>query len=135
MAYKRNPIYDVAYERYKEGLSLSEVAKEIGVTRQCVYKAFAKRNFILRAIPPQPEQWYDGKKFTLRNHGYFELTTGERTLMHRYIWEKEMGPIPKGWDVHHVNEDRTDNRVENFECLLKADHTRLHYLKKKHANS
>jgi hypothetical protein len=44
--------------------------------------------------------------------------------MHRYVWQKEKGPIPDGWDIHHINEVKGDNRIENLECLPKAEHTR-----------
>lgn len=33
-------------------------------------------------------------------------------------------------DVHHVNEVKTDNRIENLEVMLKADHTRYHILQR-----
>jgi uncharacterized protein YbdZ (MbtH family) len=89
-----------------------------------VYKAFKKRGFVLRGVNFQPFQVYDGKKFTLRNHGYYALTTDDRCLMHRYIWEAEIGKIPDGWDIHHKNEKKFDNEVSNLECLPKAEHTR-----------
>jgi hypothetical protein len=124
MGQKRNPIYDEAYSDYLAGMSLNQIALKLQVTRQCVFKAFKKRGFLLRGPNFQPEQFYDGKKFNLRNHGYYELTTGKRTLMHRYVWEKEKGEIPKGYDIHHINEIKSDNRIENLECLPKAEHTR-----------
>lgn len=31
-------------------------------------------------------------------------------------------------DVHHRNEDKTDNRIENLEVMLKGDHARYHNL-------
>lgn len=124
MGRKRNPIYDEAYDDYLSGLSLEQVAQKMSVTRQCVYKAFKKRGFQLRGPNFQPTQYYDGQKFSLRCHGYYELTTGDRTLMHRYVWQKEKGDIPEGWDIHHINERKDDNKVENLECLQKAEHTR-----------
>lgn len=33
-------------------------------------------------------------------------------------------------DVHHVNEIKTDNRLENLEVMLKSDHTRYHHLQR-----
>lgn len=126
MGQPKKEIYTLAYNLYLEGYSLSGVAKKIKVTRQCVFKAFMRRGYELRKINKRPEQWYDGKKFTLRNHGYFELTTSPRTLLHRYIWSKERGDIPDGWDIHHINNNKLDNRIDNYECLKKSEHTKLH---------
>lgn len=126
MGRKRNVVYDNAYVLYLSGLSLEQVSVEIGVTRQCVYKAFKKRGFTLRGPNFQPYQTYDGKKFALRPTGYYSLANGDRCLMHRYVWEKERGAIPAGWDIHHLNEVKSDNRIENLECLPKAEHTRLY---------
>jgi hypothetical protein len=124
MGQKRNVIYDEAYKVYLEGYSLNQVAQQLNVTRQCVFKAFKKRGFMLRGVNYQPKQVYDGKTFTLRNTGYFSLTTGNRTLMHRYVWEKEKGAIPDNYDIHHLNGIKSDNRIENLECLSKSEHTK-----------
>jgi hypothetical protein len=124
MGQKRNVIYDEAYKVYLEGYSLNQVAQQLNVTRQCVFKAFKKRGFMLRGVNYQPKQVYDGKTFTLRNTGYFSLTTGKRTLMHRYVWEKEKGAIPDNYDIHHLNGIKSDNRIENLECLSKSEHTK-----------
>jgi hypothetical protein len=124
MGQKRNVIYDEAYRVYLEGYSLNQVAQQLNVTRQCVFKAFKKRGFMLRGVNYQPKQVYDGKTFTLRNHGYFSSTTGKRTLMHRYVWEKEKGAIPDNYDIHHLNGIKSDNRIENLECLSKSEHTK-----------
>ena len=44
--------------------------------------------------------------------------------MHRYVWENEKGKIPEGWDIHHINNDKADNRISNLECLSKSEHTK-----------
>ena len=124
MGKKRNNIYTEAYSMYIDGLSLQQVANKLSVTRQCVYKAFKRRGYQLRGINFQPYKEYDGKKFTLRNHGYYALTTDDRCLMHRYVWQKEKGVIPIGYDIHHINEIKSDNRIENLECLSKSEHTK-----------
>jgi len=124
MGRKRNENYDKAYALYLQGFSLEQVAKSMGVTRQCVYKAFKKRGLDLRGPNFRPFQEYDGLKFTLKNTGYYALTTNNRCLMHRYVWEKQNGKIPLGWDIHHINGVKSDNRIENLECLPKSEHTR-----------
>ena len=117
-------VYDDAYELYLTGLSLAQVGATIGVTRQSVFKAFKKRGFSLRGVNFQPSQYFNGKKFTLRNHGYYALTTDDRCLMHRYVWEFHNGKIPIGYDIHHIDNNKAHNEIINFECLPKAEHTR-----------
>jgi len=46
--------------------------------------------------------------------------------LHRKIYETHVGPIPKGFDVHHVDEDTSNNRLSNFELLTRSDHTSHH---------
>ena len=120
-----NKKYSDAYSLYLNGLSLSQVASEINVTRQCLYDAFKLRNYKMRSVKLRPVQFYNGLKFSLRPSGYFALTSNNRMLMHRFVWESVNGSIPKGYDIHHINEDKTDNRIENLECLPKGIHTSL----------
>jgi hypothetical protein len=113
------------YEAYKTGLSLAEVGKMYGISRQSVYEGFSRRGYILRAVNQRPFQILDGIKFTVRKQGYYGATTGNRKLMHRYVWEKHNGPIPEGYEVHHIDHDRANNDISNLEIYTKSDHARL----------
>jgi hypothetical protein len=64
---------------------------------------------------------------TRNGGGYFQTSVeGVTTPIHRIVWEHYHGPIPQGWDVHHRNEDRTDNAPDNLELLKRVDHVREH---------
>ena len=53
------------------------------------------------------------RNFEKYNPEFFELIDGKRVLKPDY-------------DVHHINEIITDNRVENLKVLLRSEHTALH---------
>lgn len=64
-------------------------------------------------------------------HGYVRVKTaaGQRRwpYEHHVVWEAANGPIPRGCELHHVNRDRTDNRLENLElCTSKSTHMQRH---------
>ena len=42
--------------------------------------------------------------------------------VHRAVWEAWRGPIPEGWQVHHLNGKTTDNRLENLIALSPERH-------------
>lgn len=65
-------------------------------------------------------------------------------MKHRLVIERNFEKFPQelfenigGWtvlkdcyDVHHINEDRTDNRLENLEVLTRGEHTTIHNFEK-----
>lgn len=127
MAWPVNENAEKMYRLYLSGASLATVAKVYGCTRQSVYGLFKYRGWETRGRRPHlPYVLYGGHKYTLRNNGYYGRTSGKRTLLHRDVWESEVGPIPEGYDIHHKDEDRTNNSIENLECLPKSEHTRLY---------
>lgn len=118
----KNELYSEMYEKYKEGLSLSEVGKIYGVTRQSVYSGFKIRGYELRKKKLLSYKKFNNKKFTLSNTGYLRQTDEDRELMHRYVWRFYNGEIPKGFDIHHKNRDKMDNNIENLELISHSEH-------------
>lgn len=115
------------YALYETGMSLADVAVEFGITRQSVHDTLRRRGYALRPRPAElPAIHFNGRKYTMRNTGYYGATEGDRGLLHRHMWEAANGPIPDGWDIHHIDENKTNNTLSNFESLPKSEHTRLY---------
>ncbi len=125
-AHRKNDVANACIELYLDGYSLAEIAVVAGVTRQSMHKMLARRNAPMRHAVPRPEVFWQGDKYTLRNHGYYAKTTDGRQLLHRAMWEAEYGLIAPGYDIHHIDEDKTNNVLTNFDIHTKSEHGRRH---------
>lgn len=58
--------------------------------------------------------------FLVRNYVCINLWRNRRfkqVKVHRIVYEAFIGPIPKGMQVNHINENKTDNRPENLNLM------------------
>lgn len=72
----------------------------------------------------------DGCKFRKdRKTGYYLSTKkigNSRPRLHRYIWEKYNGNVPKGYEIHHIDSDKDNNEIENLIAMSKKEHLTYH---------
>ncbi|MBO1063326.1 HNH endonuclease [Dolichospermum flos-aquae UHCC 0037] len=115
------------WELYQQGLSLQEVAEKCNSTRTSVHNLLKSHGYKLRTQKRLPSVMFNGEKYTLKTHGYYIKTTQPRSLLHRDIWEYHNDKIPCGFDVHHINHDKLDNRIENLQIMTCEEHTKHHH--------
>ena len=69
---------------------------------------------------------YNGLRFCRDNKTGYYLNSTIRKRLHRYVWECEVGAIPKGCQIHHIDGDKANNDIANLAILTNAGHQRLH---------
>ena len=68
-----------------------------------------------------------GRTGTICKSGYKAITiNGKREYEHRLVWKKYYGNIPKGFQVHHINGNKLDNRIENLKLISNSEHQKIH---------
>lgn len=77
------------------------------------------------------ESWDSG---WVDNHGYFRVfcpdcpnawPNGYAKRYHVVWWIKTGKKIPKDFDIHHKNNNKTDDRFENLQLISHAEHSKF----------
>ena len=44
----------------------------------------------------------------------------------RVVYENKLGPVPRGWVIHHIDRDPLNDRPENLIAMSRRDHVLEH---------
>ena len=61
------------------------------------------------------------------NAGYFIIQLEKCFTIHRIVTDTFIGSVPKGYDVDHIDGDKSNNAVTNLEIVTHAENMRRYY--------
>ena len=82
----------------------------------------------MRYVNPEDHPNYKGGRGK-RKDGYIRVNIGKnkRQFEHRLVMEEFLGrPLTSSEFVHHKNDIKDDNRIENLELTTNSEHRKLH---------
>ncbi len=97
-------------EMYRYGLSTREIGRQIGLDCGQVYKICS--DIARPHVNPDSKHWRTNRQRA-------------RRIMEKYLGRK----LARNEHVHHINENFTDNRIENLEVKSATDHAKHHHPK------
>lgn len=61
--------------------------------------------------------------------GYYlstRLIDKKRKRLHIYVWELINGAIPHGYDIHHIDHNKSNNEIDNLMLVTRKQHKKIH---------
>jgi transposase len=123
------PDKEILHKMYEErGLSGFEISKTFGLSVYTIYRLLKQYEIQVRNPKDRAKcgidhpNWNGGRY--IDHYGYVVITTKDgRKKEHRVIIENHLGRKLETWEhVHHINEIKHDNRIENLQVMNVSDH-------------
>lgn len=87
-----------------------------------------RSNFMVSNFGNVKGELYNDKKLeiTINKKGRRCLSNAHSAQIFILVWTSFNGPIPKGYCVHHIDENKLNDRLDNLMLLTNAEHMSLH---------
>ena len=68
----------------------------------------------------------------ISKNGYPCISLKDRTFtLHRLVWEVHYGPIPEGYQIHHIDFDKKNYDITNLQLVDRKTHNLIHRQRRK----
>ena len=114
----------------KSALGIYKKAYKLGIRKAPEIEFLNRSNSRKRE---KGSNWRGGVKYTSKGYRMILLPEHKKAdskgyvMEHIYVFEKETGiSIPPNCCIHHINENKQDNRIENLCMMTHSAHTSYH---------
>lgn len=73
----------------------------------------------------------NNQKHPEKGYYFFRIYKGSPIYVHKLVYTLFKGPIPEGYQCHHISGDTSQNNIENLTLLTKVEHMKLTWKKRK----
>ncbi len=81
-------------------------------------------------------QTHFGKQFYIdKETGYWISSSCPKIRAHRWVWINHFGEIEKGFHIHHIDGNKSNNDISNLKKIPAKDHIFLHMTKERKQNA
>ena len=93
-------------------------------------RSYSRSSSTSRSYTPRTYSKRSSTLKTRSHNGYSQFYNNKKgnwQFTHRRVAEKKIGgSIPRGHEVHHINQNKSDNRPSNLSILTKYVHRSIH---------
>ncbi len=132
---------------FNEDFSINKISQKLNVCSTTIRKYFIKYNIPLFNQKESAKIFYSGSKNNkwnggkaISSHGYIQILMPNHPYCdirgyvyeHRLVMEKHLGRyLSPNEIVHHLDENKTNNSIENLKIMTNEEHIKLHMANRK----